>query len=152
MKVIVTATKQQLHEMGIVSKKTFDWLLDGQPKTVKEDSHNAFGRRMLYLSHPDDTELCSWLGWVWEDFTQILEENPPPRYKPQHLGIVAQPDVEKIGVEPHLPGGIRALNEALGLPKFHHRADGGQLGLVRGEREDKREETTSLQAGLPQMD
>lgn len=154
MKVIVKATKQELHDMGICSPGTFKWLMDGKPKEVTEENYTAFGRRMLYLKRDDDTGISTWIGWVWEDFVEVVEQNPPPRYKPQHLGIVAQPDADKVGVEPHLPGGIRALNEALGLPKFHHRADGGQLGLVRGEREDKanREETTSVQAGLPQMD
>lgn len=142
MRVIVKATKKELHEVGICSDRIFKWLMDGQPKEVSEESHNAYGRRMLYLKHPDDTDWCKWWGWVWEDMVEIIEEDPQPVYKQaQHLTMVLNDD-DKVGVEPHLPGGIRALNEALGLPKFHHRDDGGQLGLVKGDRLEDEECST----------
>ena len=67
MKVIVTATREQLHEMGICSERTFERLLSGVPIDVtKEDSGS--GRDLVYLW----PEYCAYPPrlWVYKEYTK----------------------------------------------------------------------------------
>lgn len=72
--VIVTATKEQLFDIGMCSNQTFKWLMNGQPKKIKSIEYNAYGRRMFYLRGEDDNEISSWWGWVYEDMTEACDE------------------------------------------------------------------------------
>lgn len=63
--VRVTATKEQLHDMGICSDSTFDLLLSGRAFPV-EKKERANGKTLVHLVHPEsDTHLL----WVYEEYT-----------------------------------------------------------------------------------
>lgn len=65
--VKVTATREQLHEMGICSDDTFDLLLSGRAFAVDKKEKTGSGKVMVHLVHPkSNTHLL----WVYEEFTQ----------------------------------------------------------------------------------
>lgn len=69
-KVVVTATRAELHDMGICSAATFDALLSGCPFTVVRREKVGDGT-LVYLSGPPFSE--SHLVWVREQFTKKVE-------------------------------------------------------------------------------
>ena len=67
---IVTATKQQLEEIGIIHEATIEWLLSPESKLVKDRHTTPSGRVMAYLRHPNDTKNSHHMVWVYEDMLQ----------------------------------------------------------------------------------
>lgn len=102
-KWIVKTTRKELHDIGVCSPTTFDWLLNGQPKEVQRVVDTEKGT-MVYLKGHD------WC-WVWKGMLVPA------------IGVVSDEDVNKIGPENHIEGGIRAINKACGIDKWAHRKE-----------------------------
>lgn len=63
-KVRVTATRRQLESIGVLSELSFDWLLDGAPKTVCDVSGD-----LVYLWPKERGTL-----WVRQAHVVLLEK------------------------------------------------------------------------------
>lgn len=66
--VVVKATRQELHDMGVCSEESFKLLLSGRALPVKKKERAGNGKVMVYLDHPDPARDI-WL-WVYEEFTE----------------------------------------------------------------------------------
>ena len=104
--VIVTATKEQLFEIGMCSNATIKWLMNGQPKKIKSIEYNAYGRRMFYLHGENDNEISSWWGWVYEDMCRDIEvidieihERPSIEFMPMTIGLPQLGIIQNIATE-----------------------------------------------------
>lgn len=68
VKVIVKATRQELHDMGICSDQTYELLLSEKPIKVDHEYTPKNGRTMVYL-HPEYDKTPPIL-WVYKEFTE----------------------------------------------------------------------------------
>lgn len=66
--VKITATREQLHEMGVCSDATFDMLLSGRAMPVKRRETTG-GKTLVYLCDPKDP-LRDLHLWVYEEFCE----------------------------------------------------------------------------------
>lgn len=68
--VRVTATREQLHDMGVCSEETFNMLLSRRAMPVQK-KETVNGRVMVYLDHPTDPAR-DLLLWVYEEYTEPI--------------------------------------------------------------------------------
>lgn len=68
VKVIVKATRQELHDMAICGGRSLELLLSGKPIKVDHEYTPKNGRTMVYL-HPEYDKTPPIL-WVYKEFTE----------------------------------------------------------------------------------
>lgn len=68
--VRVTATREQLQEMGVCSDESFDMLLSRRAMPVQKKVVEN-GRTLVFLDHPTDPARDLYL-WVYEEFCEAL--------------------------------------------------------------------------------